>query len=139
MHRAAIETVRKTWRMVALQAPDVGYRFYENLFAAAPELRSLFPTDIYDQGNKLVQTLAVAVEGLDNIESVTPILQDLGKGHSKYQVTQAHFDLVGQTLLKTLEQSLGAGFNTQAHQAWSEIYGAVAKVMLDAASSDNVH
>lgn len=139
MQRTAIETVRKTWRMVALQAPDVGYRFYENLFAAAPELRPLFATDIYDQGNKLVQTLAVAVEGLDDIERLTPVLQDLGKGHSKYKVTQAHYDLVGQTLLKTLEQALGAGFNAQARQAWSEIYSTVAKVMLAASEGETLH
>ena len=43
--------------------------------------------------------------------------QDLGKRHVKYGVQPAHYDVVGQALLATLESGLGAEWTEQASQA----------------------
>jgi hemoglobin-like flavoprotein len=40
--------------------------------------------------------------------------QDLGKRHVKYGVLPAHYDVVGQALLATLESGLGAEWTEQA-------------------------
>ena len=43
--------------------------------------------------------------------------QGLGKRHVKYGVLPAHYDVVGQALLATLESGLGAEWTEQASQA----------------------
>jgi len=51
-----------------------------------------------------------AVDGLDEIEHIAPFLVRLGARHVRYGVVPAHFDLVGEALLWTLEQGLGESF-----------------------------
>jgi hemoglobin-like flavoprotein len=54
--------------------------FYELLFEMEPELRRLFGrTDMQQQRQKLMQTLAVAVGALDRLETLRPALEALGR------------------------------------------------------------
>ena len=80
--------------------------FYSRLFAVGPELRELFPSDLRDQKRKLMQMIATAVGGLNNLDKIIPAVKALGARHSGYGVTAAHYAIVGETLLWTLERGL---------------------------------
>jgi hemoglobin-like flavoprotein len=76
-----------------------------------------------------MQTLTVAVRGLYRLDELTPALEALGRRHVGYHVQDAHYATVGQALLWTLEQGLGAVFTPEVRDAWEETYALVASVM----------
>ena len=61
---------------------------------------------------------------------------EVGRRHGGYGVTDAHYDTVGEALLWTLEQGLGAEFTPNARSAWALTYGTLAGVMQNAANRD---
>lgn len=109
--------------------------FYGRLFEIAPEVRALFDTDMAEQGRKLMATLAVVVNGLDNLPALLPAVERLGRSHAGYGVTSAHFVPVGEALIWTLHQGLGDDFTPEVRDAWIEAYGTLAAVMQDAANT----
>jgi hemoglobin-like flavoprotein len=94
----------------------------------------MFKGDIAEQGKKLMQALALAVKSLDRPEALMPVLQDLGRRHVKYGVTDAHYDTVGAALIWTLEKGLGERFTADVREAWVAVYQAVATTMKVAAN-----
>lgn len=118
----------------AERIPDVvGLVFYRRLFELDPTLRPLFRHDIQEQSRKLMSTLKMAVDSLDQPKEILGALQSLGRRHIQYGVKEEHYDTVGAALLWALEQSLGADFTAAAHTAWGELYNQIADVMKDAA------
>jgi hemoglobin-like flavoprotein len=124
-----IELVRASFaRVVPIQAVAADL-FYDRLFAVAPKLRELFPADLREQKRKLMQMIATAVGGLNNLDKLIPAVKALGARHSGYGVTAAHYGIVGEALLWTLERGLGEGFTPEVRSAWAKIYGVLAATM----------
>jgi hemoglobin-like flavoprotein len=76
-----------------------------------------------------METIGSAVDGLDDLEALVPVLHDLGAKHVKWEVQEEHFDIVGQALLETLGENLGDAFTPQVKQAWTTVYNCVAQGM----------
>ena len=129
-----IQRVQESWEQV-LPIADVAARlFYARLFELDPSLRSLFTaTDMPEQRKKLMQMITAAVKGLDHLEQLVPVLQDLGRRHAGYGVADAHYDTVGQALLWTLEKALGRAFTPELRLAWTTVYTLLATTMQEAA------
>lgn len=131
-----VARVRASWGLVARAPRGVAERFYARLFDIEPSLRPLFThTDMDHQGDKLVQTLAVVVAGLDDLGRLRPAITALGQRHRGYGVQMPHYDVVGQALLDTLAEFLGDAFEPPVRAAWATAYTAVAECMREAASS----
>jgi len=103
--------------------------FYDHLFTTAPELRSMFPADLKEQKKKLIGILAVAVNNLHRFEQIRPAVEDLGRRHVAYGVTDEHYKPVGKSLLWTLEQGLGDDFTPRLKAAWARTFLTIAGVM----------
>jgi hemoglobin-like flavoprotein len=117
---------------IAETAADI---FYDRLFEIAPSVRSMFPAEMSDQKGKLMQTLAVAVTNLHQVETIVPTVQELGKRHVGYGVKDEHYDVVGDALIYTLGKGLGDEFTPDVEEAWVETFRLVAGVMKDAAAT----
>jgi hemoglobin-like flavoprotein len=126
--------VQETFGLVAPIAPKAAALFYQRLFDIDPTVRPMFKGDIGEQGKMLMQALALAVKSLDRPDALIPVLQDLGRRHAKYGVTDAHYDTVGAALIWTLEQGLGQRFTADVRDAWVAVYGVVATTMKVAAN-----
>ena len=124
-----IALVQGSFKQVAPIADVAAHIFYDRLSETAPEVRSLFPEDMTEQKKKLMQMLGIAVNGLTNLDAILPAVQDLGKRHEGYHVTDAHYDSVGSALLFTLEKGLGDAFTPDVKDAWTETYVTLAGVM----------
>lgn len=128
-----IAHVQTTWTKVAGIAPQAAALFYGNLFEADPSLKPLFKGDMEQQGAKLMQMIGAAVGKLNDLDTLVPILQNLGKRHVAYGVLPAHYATVGGALLKTLGQGLGDDFTPEVKDAWASVYGTMSDVMIAAA------
>ena len=124
------QLVQHNWAMAAPHADAVAQLFYQRLFKLDPGIEALFSgVDMAAQRAKLIQALQFAVEGLDDLDSLVPILQELGRRHQSYGVEDPHYDTVGAALLWTLERGLGQAWTDEAQAAWSEAYGLLAGAM----------
>lgn len=126
--------VQQSFARVAPISEQAAALFYGRLFELDPQLRSLFRGDMKEQGRKLMQMLAVAVNGLDRLEELVPAVQALGRRHLGYGVEDGHYETVGEALLWTLQQGLGDAFTADTRQAWAEVYGLLAATMRSAAA-----
>ena len=112
--------------------------FYDRLFALDPSLRGMFRGDMIEQRRNLMQMITAAVKGLDRLEQLVPVVQDLGRRHGKYGVQPSHYDTVGAALLWTLEAGLGRDFTPEVKGAWTAVYTLLATTMKEAAREDLV-
>lgn len=127
--------VKDSWKSVEEISDTAAELFYGRLFELDPSLKSLFTSDMTEQGKKLMQMIGVAVANLHQLEEVLEPVQALGKRHVDYNVTAAHYDTVGEALLWTLEKGLGDAFTEPVKNAWSKTYTTLATVMKEAAAN----
>jgi hemoglobin-like flavoprotein len=125
--------VQASFATIAPIADDAAALFYRRLFEIDPSLERMFRGDMAEQRKKLMQMLTAAVKGLDRLEQLVPVVQDLGRRHASYGVTAAHYDTVAEALLWTLEKGLGAAFTLETRAAWTAVYGLLAATMQEAA------
>jgi hemoglobin-like flavoprotein len=128
-----IDLVQASFAKVAPIAPAAASLFYGRLFDVAPQVRPLFRKDMDEQGRKLMATLSVVVNGLKRLDNILPGVQMLAVRHVAYGVKAEHYEIVGQSLLWTLEQGLGADFTPEVRQAWAEAFGLLSGAMIAAA------
>jgi hemoglobin-like flavoprotein len=103
--------------------------FYNRLFELDPALRPLFKADLTEQKLKLMQMLATAVRGLDDLGTLVPAVRALGARHNGYGVKDEHYETVGAALLWTLEKGLGSDFTAETKDAWIAVYAILAATM----------
>jgi hemoglobin-like flavoprotein len=125
--------VQTSFATIVPIADDAAALFYQRLFELDPSLQAMFRGSMIEQRKKLMQMLTAAVKGLDRLEQLVPVVQDLGRRHATYGVAETHYDTVGAALLWTLEMGLGAGFTAETREAWTAVYGLLATTMKDAA------
>lgn len=125
--------VQNSFKNIATIADDAAVLFYQRLFELDPSLRQMFRGDMAEQRKKLMQMITAAVKGLDRLEQLVPVVQDLGRRHGAYGVAEAHYDTVGAALLWTLEMGLGRAFTPEVKEAWTAVYVLLATTMKDAA------
>ena len=130
-----IALVQTSFKKVEPIAETAAELFYGKLFELDPSLKSLFKGDIKEQGRKLMAMLKTAVDGLDDIGAIVGAVQDLGKRHVGYGVTDAHYDTVAAALLDTLAKGLGDDFTPEVKAAWVEVYTVLATTMKEAAAT----
>ena len=110
--------------------------FYRRLFELDPGLRSLFKGDMAAQGAMLMAALGGVVASLHQLEKALPAIRQLGRRHAGYGVRPEHYATVGEALIWTLEQGLGADFTPATRRAWTDAYAGLAWVMIAAAEED---
>jgi hemoglobin-like flavoprotein len=127
-----IDLVQHSFMRIEPLSMIVGRTFYERLFETNPEIKTLFKGDMEAQGEQLMDMIGAAVAGLDDLETLIPIVQQLGARHRKYGVEVAHYGAVAEALIWTLEQGLAEAFTPEIRTAWVNVYGVLAETMITA-------
>jgi hemoglobin-like flavoprotein len=130
--------VQESFAAVMPIADAAAALFYRRLFELDPSLERMFKGDMKEQRKKLMQMLTAAVKGLDRLDQLVPVVEDLGRRHAGYGVADAHYDTVGEALLWTLEKGLGNAFTPEVKDAWIAVYGLLAGTMKNAAKESLV-
>ena len=132
-----ISVVTSTWQQVIPIRETAAALFYGKLFEMDPSLRPLFKGDMQEQGRKLMSMLNTAVVSLSNLDRLLPVVQELGRRHSKYGVQHKHYETVAAALIWTLNQGLGPAFTDEVKQAWVATYTVLATTMKNAAADES--
>ena len=129
-----ITLVKTSWEKVVPISEKAAELFYGKLFELDPSLKSLFTSDMIEQGKKLMKMINTAVNGLDRLDAIVPAVQDLGRRHVGYGVKDEHYETVGAALLWTLETGLGDDFTPEVKESWVTVYTLLADTMKSAAA-----
>ena len=128
-----VKLVQESFARVAPITDQAAAIFYDRLFAVAPQVKAIFPTDMTEQRKKLMATLAVVVDGLSNLASVLPAASALAIRHVSYGAKPEHYPVVGGALLWTLEKGLGEDWTHEVAAAWTAAYGTLSGYMISEA------
>lgn len=128
-----IHLVQRTFALLIPIADTAVMLFYGRMFELDPSLRPLFPTDMTRQRQKLLDTLAMAVRGLENPDEFVAALRALGQRHATYGVQPAHYQTMNEALIWMLTQGLGKNFSDEMKEAWTAMY----QMLVDAMHPDS--
>jgi len=131
-----IQLVKESWAKVVPIADTAGQLFYSRLFEVAPGVRHLFKTEPKDQAKKLVMMLSMIVSKLDALDTIIDQIKGLAKRHDKYGAKEAHYAVVGECLIWTLQQGLGEEWNKETEDAWIAAFTILSGAMIQAQNFD---
>jgi nitric oxide dioxygenase len=124
-----IDLVQQSFGEVKPIAAAAADLFYNRLFMLDPSLRPMFKGEMTRQGQMLMSMIGAAVNGLRNLDKLTPAVRQLGARHVDYGVRTEHYATVGSALMWTLEQGLGEKFTPEVRDAWAGAYQLLSEVM----------
>ena len=90
---------------------------------------------VVKHGAKVVDTVSTAVDLLDDLPTLGPVLVGLGARHFTYSVEAVHYPVVGGAFLKTLETGLGEAYTKEVAEAYTAMWGVVETTMLSGADA----
>jgi len=125
-----VKLIQESFAKIAPISDKAAEMFYDRLFAVAPQVRTLFPDDITQQRRKLMATLAAVVDGLGNLPTILPAASALAKRHVAYGAQAAHYPIVGEVLLWTLQRGLGPDWTSDVAAAWTSAYATLSGFMI---------
>lgn len=125
--------VQATWSKVSSDLTALGEVFYQNLFRMYPDLANTFYKNVpmKIQAIRLMHMVDSCVELLEKPAfMLLDELLKLGHRHALYGVRSIHYPWVGDALVCTLKEQLGADFTEEVGLAWTRIYGVIVDTML---------
>lgn len=127
-----IQLVQTSWKEVKPIAQQAGEIFYNKLFSVAPHTRHMFKPDISGQAAKLTYMLTYVVNNLDSLDTIIEDVRKLAVRHNKYGAEPGHYAVVGQCLIETLAEGLGANWTNELQDAWINAYTIISDAMIQA-------
>lgn len=128
--------IRRTMKVIEPVADKTTSYFYALLFLQYPALRELFPAAMDAQRDRLFQALLTAAKHVDDADTLTAYLANLGRGHRKYGTQPEHYPAVGECLIGALTRYASEIWNEEVEAAWVRAYTAISQIMIDAASEN---
>jgi|GEM_PF-1258277 len=129
------QLTRNSFEAIQDVAQPMVMLFYGKLFELDPSLKAMFTAPMKDQAAKLVATLQVAVDSLDNLEPLLPKLRNLGQQHADYGVEPRHYELVEQSLIWAITGALEGGCSPATRTAWQALLRAISAEMIAGATT----
>jgi hemoglobin-like flavoprotein len=128
-----LELLATSFDLLAPRGDELMDEFYDRLFAAAPEVRPLFPDDMRRQKTMLLGALVLLRKSLCNLDAIVPKLRELGARHVAYGAEPEHYPVVGAALLGAMASLAGSGWTREIEGAWANAFEIVAGAMIEGA------
>ncbi|RMH13716.1 MAG: hypothetical protein D6695_03230 [Planctomycetota bacterium] len=127
---AQADMIKQSFGLLSSQAAEIVDQFYDNLFKAAPGVRSMFPSDMTEQKRHLLSAIKLVVQNADRLHALEAPLNEMGARHVGYGAKPEHYPVVRDTLLATLAEIAGNAWTDEIQAAWTEALNLVAAAML---------
>ena len=113
----AIDLIRTSYADVAARPRQLASRFYEELFAVAPNLRPLFPGDLTSLQGHFEAALALVVRNLDEMSALRESLRDLGAQHVHWGARPEDYVTAREALIAAIG-ALSPAWDGTLEQHW---------------------
>lgn len=142
--------VKDSWNLFVSRGDfsDTGSHMYKVLLQDNPHLKTLFsfmkvngaPFDspmFKSHVRNVFTVIGDAVNHIDDLDSLSPILKDLGVKHQGYGAKKEYLEPVGNALLCTIEKHLEDDFTQEVHSAWRTFFAVMSYSFAQGLDEDN--
>eukprot|EP00271_Cylindrocystis_brebissonii_P013975 TRINITY_DN3470_c0_g1_i1.p1 TRINITY_DN3470_c0_g1~~TRINITY_DN3470_c0_g1_i1.p1 ORF type:complete len:158 (-),score=39.25 TRINITY_DN3470_c0_g1_i1:239-712(-) len=136
--------IKDSWALVKPDLEKHSVVLFEEIFILAPGIKPLFKFvdsdspaaqkkwKMHTRGVlRMAGNAAVGLGDEAETERWHDVLYDLGARHAKYSALPAHFPVVGQALLNTLEKGFGPAWTPELKAAWAHAYTLLTKPLTE--------
>lgn len=130
-----IKRVQESFRSIADLPPQtLGRVFFSRLTETSPRLIATANLSSYpNRSAELMTVLAYVVSQLHQHDHLVGDLAALARRYARYGVVENDYTPIGEALLSTLEEFLGAGWTIYVREAWTACYALLTQTMIEAA------
>ena len=129
----SIARLKRSFDDVCSQPRALAARFYEELFAAAPALRPLFPVDLTSLEGHFEAALALVIRNLENVTALEESLRELGVQHVHWGAKPEDYLTVRDALVRAIRSS-SRSWSSDLEADWRRAITAIAVPMLQGAA-----
>ncbi|MBG9787871.1 NO-inducible flavohemoprotein [Brevibacillus laterosporus] len=128
-----IQIIKSTVPVLEKHGIDITKRFYQLLFTKHPELLNIFNHANQKQERQqtaLANVVYAAAQYIDKLETIIPVVKQIGHKHRSLGIKAEHYPIVGENLLAAIKDVLGDLATDEILQAWAEAYGVIADAFI---------
>jgi hemoglobin-like flavoprotein len=129
----AIERVKNSYVGLPAEGRQLSARFYQELFAAAPNLRPLFPADLSNLQAHFEAALALVVRNLSEVGGLQEALRDLGAQHVHWGARPEDYVTAREALVSAIG-GLAPAWSDELERDWRDAVTAIVVPMLEGAA-----
>ncbi|SFE43689.1 nitric oxide dioxygenase [Lentibacillus persicus] len=129
-----LEIVKSTAPVLKEHSSEIGKHFYELLFTKVPELRNVFNQTNQKRGlqqEALVYSVYAAGENIDSLENINQLVERIAEKHVSLGVKPEQYPVVGEVLLKAVQDVLGNAATDEVIEAWGAAYDYIANLFIE--------
>eukprot|EP00899_Mesostigma_viride_P015621 jgi/Mesvir1/2405/Mv22147-RA.1 len=135
LSEADVRLISQSWAVICDQVDspmDFGMVFYDHLSKLAPEVVHLFSVQRCTQAMSFALMVKHIVALLENQSLLIESLEKCAHRHIQYGVLPQHFPVVGEALIRTLAEFLGADkhMDISVARAWEHLWSILSEIML---------
>ncbi|MCS4769709.1 FAD-binding oxidoreductase [Staphylococcus aureus] len=127
------DIIKQTVPLLKEKGTEITSIFYPKMFKAHPELLNMFNQTNQKRGmqsSALAQAVMAAAINIDNLSVIKPVIMPVAYKHCALQVYAEHYPIVGENLLKAIQDVTGLEEHDPVIQAWAKAYGVIADVFI---------
>ncbi|HDA6550139.1 TPA: globin domain-containing protein [Staphylococcus aureus] len=127
------DIIKQTVPLLKEKGTEITSIFYPKMFKAHPELLNMFNQTNQKRGmqsSALAQAVMAAAVNIDNLSVIKPVIMPVSYKHCALQVYAEHYPIVGENLLKAIQDVTGLEEHDPVIQAWAKAYGVIADVFI---------
>ncbi|HDC9311005.1 TPA: nitric oxide dioxygenase [Staphylococcus aureus] len=127
------DIIKQTVPLLKEKGTEITSIFYPKMFKAHPELLNMFNQTNQKRGmqsSALAQAVMAAAVNIDNLSVIKPVIMPVAYKHCALQVYAEHYPIVGENLLKVIQDVTGLEEHDPVIQAWAKAYGVIADVFI---------
>lgn len=107
--------------------------FYKRMFSHNPEVQHLFnPSNQFSgsQQRALAGAICAYAANIDNLDALGGAVELIAQKHASLRIMPEHYPIVGENLLASIREVLGAAATDEIIDAWAEAYGFLADILI---------
>src|SRR5690606_38697886 len=133
LSQKTIDIVKSTVPVLEQHVKTITTVFYNNIFAAHPELLNIFNHANQSKGRQqtaLANAVYAAAAHIDNLGPIIPAVVQIAHKHRSLGIEKEHYPIVGYHLLGAIKEVLGEAATPEIIEAWGEAYGVIADAFI---------
>lgn len=132
--KSTADIVKSTAPVIKQHGQAITVRMYEIMFETYPEVKAQFDMSAQANGKqpaKLATAVYSAALYIDNLGKLSNMVEDIAHRHVKTNVLPEQYPVVGECLLKAIQDVLGDAATPEIMTAWGEAYQVLAEVFIN--------
>ncbi len=133
LNAETIAIVKSTAPILAEHGEALTRHFYKRMFLHNPEVAPFFNPANQTAGKQqraLAGAITAYAANIDNLEVLGGAVELIAQKHASLMIKPEHYPIVGENLLASIREVLGAGATDAVINAWGEAYGFLADILI---------